>query len=253
MHHRLYRIGGLGARELFLLGFSADNRGNSHCFLIEIVVNIEHFKGFFLSLLGGGVHSVTLLPEELGGAQERTGSFFPSYNAAPLIVELGQVAVCIDDLFIVLAEKCFGCRANGKTLGELFLTADSYPSALGSKALDVVFFLLQKAFGNKHGHVNVLMACFLKASVQVGLNKLPDSVAVGADHHAALYARIVYKLGLFYYVGVPFCEINVAARNCLDHFFVACHISASVGFLLYNISIIQHFYYFSSVFDLRAK
>ena len=170
VHHRFDGICRLGARELFLLGFLTDNCGNSEGLGVKVGVDLEHSQGFLLSLLGGGVHGVTLLPEKLRGSQKRTGGFFPAYHAAPLVIELGKVAVGLDNLFIVLAEERFGGGTNRKTLGELFLTADRYPRAFGCKALYVVFFSLKKALGNEHRHIHVLVTGFLEASVHVSLH-----------------------------------------------------------------------------------
>ena len=238
VHHRLDCIGSLCTCELFLLGFLTDYRRDSQCLGIKIAVNLEHFEGFFLGFLSGGVHCVAFLPEEFRGAKERTGCLFPSYDRAPLVVELGQVAVGVDYLFIMLAEKRFGCGADGEALGELFLTADCYPRTFGSEALDVILFLLEKAFGDKHRHIDILVACLLKAPVHIRLHKLPDCIAVGADYHAALYARIINELSLFYYIGVPFCKVLVAAGDSLDHFFVVSHIYSSKKVFYRNISII---------------
>ncbi len=88
----------------------------------------------------------------------------------------------------MLAEKCFGCRPYAKPFGKLFLTAVSDPCNLGSKARNMVLFLLQKAFGDKHGHIDIFVSCFLKASVKVLLNKLPYSIAIWPDNHTTLYA-----------------------------------------------------------------
>lgn len=200
-----------------------DNCRDRKGLAVKIVVNVEHTQGLLLSLLRGFVHCMTLLPQKFRGAQERTGGFFPSYNAAPLVVELWKVAVGVDDLFVVLAEKRLGGWAHSQTLVELFLTADSYPCTFGSKALNVILLLLEQAFGDKHRHINVLVTGLLKAAVKVSLDIFPNSVAVGTDHHAALYAGIINQLCLFYDVGIPFCKILVAACDSLDHFFIVSH------------------------------
>lgn len=59
----------------------------------------------------GFVHGVAFLPQELGGAQERTRRFLPAHNGAPLVVELRQVAVRVDDLLVMLAEENLTRRA----------------------------------------------------------------------------------------------------------------------------------------------
>ena len=228
MHHRLDCVCRLSAGELLLLGFLTDDSGDCEGLGVEVGVDLEHFQGFRLSLLGGRVHCMTLLPEKLRGSQKRAGRLFPANDAAPLVVELGQIAVGLDDLLVVLAKERFGGWTYSQTLGELFLTADRYPRAFGCEALNVVFLSLEKAFGNEHRHIYVLVTCFLEASVHICLHKLPESVAVGTDNHAAFNARIIDQFSLFDNICVPFRKILVAARNSLDHFFIFSHIYSSV-------------------------
>jgi hypothetical protein len=131
---------------------------------------------------------MTLLPQELRGTKEGTGSLLPSYYVTPLIIELGKITVGMNYIFIMLAEKSLGRGTNRKTLGKSVLTAKGYPSALGSKALNVVLLFLKKAFGDKHRHIYIFYACFFKATVKVFLDIFPDAVAVGTDNHTALNA-----------------------------------------------------------------
>ena len=107
----------------------------------------------------------------------------------------------------MLAEKRLRCRAHAKPVLELFVSAVSYPRNLGSKALNVIFFFLQKALGDKHRHTNILVTQRLETRVKVFLNVLPDSVAIRSDDHTALYAGVLDKLCLFADVGIPLCEI----------------------------------------------
>ena len=109
----------------------------------------------------------------------------------------------------MLAEKCLGSGANAKSVLQLLVAAHCYPCNLGSKALNVVFLLLEQALGNEHRHANIFMTCCLEHTVKDMLDIFPDSICVGADHHAALYACVFYQLSLFAYIGVPLCEILV--------------------------------------------
>ena len=186
VHHRLTCIGFFCACKFFLFGLSADYRRNCKRFSVEALVNVEHTQCFFSCLFLCFVHCVTFLPQELGSTQERTCCLFPSNNTAPLIVKLGQITVCIDYLLVMLAEKRFGSRANAKTLGKLFLSSDCYPRTFGSKSLNVVFFLLKQAFGDKHWHIDILVTCFLKSAVKVSLYIFPDCIAVRSDYHTSL-------------------------------------------------------------------
>ena len=219
VHHGLDGIGSLSTCKLFLLGFLTNDGGNRQCIAIEVTVNVQHLDGLFLSLLCSFVHGVTLLPKELGGTQERTGGLFPTHDVAPLVVQLGQVTVGLNDIAIVLAEQRLGGGADGQALGQLVLTADRDPSTLGSKALYVILLLLQKGFGDQHGHIYIFVARGLESCIQILLDIFPDRIAVGTDNHAAVHAGIVNQLGLLDNVGVPLTEINVHGRDLFNLFF----------------------------------
>ena len=124
----------------------------------------------------------------------------------------------------MLAEERLGGGTDGKSLGELVLAAKGYPRALGRKSLYVILFLLEKALGDKHGHVNILVTERLEARVKILLNVLPDRIAVGTDDHASLDAGVVDQLCFFYNVGEPLREVHVHGRDLLHHFcIVLCH------------------------------
>ena len=105
MHHALDGVGSLGAVELLLLGLPAPGDGHSQDVFAEVGVEVQDADGELLGLLGGGVHGVALLPQELPVAQEGTGGFLPAEHGAPLVIELGQVPVGLDDVLVVLAEQ----------------------------------------------------------------------------------------------------------------------------------------------------
>ncbi len=108
---------------------------------------------------------------------------------------------------IMLAEKSLGSRSDAELFGEFLGSADSDPRAFGRKSLYMILFFLQKALGDKQGHVNILMSRFLKTLVHLLLDKLPYCVAVGTYNHTALYTSVVDKVGFFYDVGIPFREV----------------------------------------------
>ena len=224
VHESLDAVGVLGTCEL--VGgslYALDNR-NRKIALVEVCVNVQHLNSLLACLLRGGVHSVALLPEELTGSEEGTSGLLPTNDRAPLIVELGKVAVGVDNVSVMLAEESLGSRTNAKLLGELFCAAVSYPCNLGSKARNVILLLLEKRFGNEHRHIYVLVTELLESGVKDSLNILPDSVAVGANDHTSLYAGVVDKIGLLYDVGVPFCEVLVHRGDLCDELLVVlCH------------------------------
>ena len=244
VHHRFDCICFLSTGKLFFLCLSADNSRDSQGFLVEIRINLEHSKGFFPCLLLSFVHCMTLLPQKLACTQEWTGSFLPSHNRAPLVIKLWQISVCFNNFAVMLAKQGFGCWANTKSFVKLFVTANSYPSTFRGKALNMVLFLLEQAFGNKHRHINIFVTCFLKSSVKVSLDILPDSITVWTNNHTSLNTAIINKLCLFYNVGVPLCKVLVTACNGRNKLFVISHFHKPLSSLLRIVFIIQKTYCF---------
>ena len=219
VHHGLNGIGSHSTRELFLLGLLTDDSGDCQHVAVEIAVDVQHSDGLLLCLFCSFVHGVALLPKELGGTQEGTGGLFPTHDVAPLVIQLGQVTVGLNDGAIVLAEQRFGGRTDCQTLGQLVLTANGDPSALGCKALNVILFLLKQGLGDQHGHVHVLVTRSLKSCVQILLDIFPDRIAVGTDDHAAVHTGIIHQLSLLDNVGVPLTEVNVHGCDLFNLFF----------------------------------
>ena len=123
----------------------------------------------------------------------------------------------------MLAEQGLRRGANGQALGQTVLSAKGDPRTLGRKALHVILLLGQKALGNKHRHIYVLMTQRLKASVQILLNVFPNRIAVGAKDHTTLNAGVVHQLCFFHHVGIPLCKIGIHGRDLFNHFLIVCH------------------------------
>ena len=105
VHKRLNGVCSLRSRKAFLCGLFALYNRNSKRFLGKAGVNIEHADSFFPCFLCGCMESMTLLPEELARAQKRAGGLFPAYNAAPLVIQLRQIPVGMNNILKVIAEK----------------------------------------------------------------------------------------------------------------------------------------------------
>ena len=110
----------------------------------------------------------------------------------------------------------------GRTAQALFqrvAAAGGDPGHLGGKAVDQLALFLQQAFGDEHGHSHVLVAGSLKTAVQVLLDVLPDGVAIGAQHHKALYAGVLDQFGLGADVGVPLGKVDLLCGDRFEPFF----------------------------------
>ena len=226
LHHRLDGVGRLGTGKLLLVGLATLDNGDAQVVLGKIGVAVQLLLGLGLGLLGGLVDGVTLLPPELTGAQERAGGFLPADDAAPLVVQHGQVAVGVQHMAEMVAEHRLAGGAHRKALLQRVAAAGGDPGDLGRKAVDQLALLLQQALGDEHGHGHVLMAGGLEAGVQIFLDVFPDGVAIGAQHNKALDAGILDQLGLRADVGVPLGEVDLLSGDRLDHFFlIVCHFS----------------------------
>lgn len=223
MHHALDRVGLPRALELLLVGLDADKDRDRQLVHDEVREDIQDQQRLVARLPLGRVERVALVPEEFAVAQERARGLLPAHDAAPLVVELREVAPGVNDVLPVLAEQRFRRRAHAQTLLERLAAADRHPRALGRKALDVVLLLLQEAFGDQHREVDVFVPRLLKAAVQLPLDVFPDRVAVGPVNEHALDRRIVDQLRLFADVGIPLREVGVARRDRF-HSLLLCHI-----------------------------
>ena len=89
MHHGFdaQRVDGTG--EFLAFAFGANQNRHGHVVFGELLVDFDHSSGFFFGLLTGGVGSMALLPQELGGAQEKAGAHFPANHIGPLVDEKG--------------------------------------------------------------------------------------------------------------------------------------------------------------------
>ena len=207
VHQRLDCISRLCACKFFFVCFLAFYNRDCKNFLTEVCIYIQHLNGSLFRLFSCCMSSMAFLPQKFSGTQERTGCFFPADYRTPLIVNLRKISVGLDLLLIKIAEQSLRGRTHTETLLKRIQSAVSYPCNLRRKALYVILFFLKKRLRNKHRHVNILNACFFESSVQLILDVFPDGIAGRLDHHAALYACVIAKLCLFYYVSIPLRKI----------------------------------------------
>ncbi len=211
LHHRLHREGVDGAGEAFRLGFLPGDDRDGEMVAQEVLVEfVDEFR-FLDGLLLRGVGGVALLPEELGGAQEEAGAHLPAHHVGPLVDEQRQVAVALDPAREGGADDGLGGRADdvgfgqfpggdhaglaglGVLLGLEAVMGDD--RALGGEALDVLGLLLEVGERDEEREVGVLVAGGLEASVELGLDVLPEGVAPGLDDHAAADRGVLRQVG----------------------------------------------------------
>lgn len=87
------------ARKSFIFGLAAANHGTSEKLFVNLGVDLLDLDLELGGVLGGGVSSVTFLPKELAGANERCWVLeLPSDDIGPLVGKQGQVTVRSDPL-----------------------------------------------------------------------------------------------------------------------------------------------------------
>ncbi len=195
--------------------FAAPDHGHGQHVLHKVRVDVQHPHGLLAGLFLGGVHGVALLPQELPVAQEGAAGLLPAQDGAPLVVQLGQVPVGVDDVLVVLAEQGLGGGTDAVALLQLLAAAVGDPGALGGEALHMVLLLLEQGLGDEHGQVHVLVAGLLELLVQRVLDVLPDGVAIGAVDEHALDGGVVDQLRLPAHVGVPLGKVHLHIGDLL--------------------------------------
>src|SRR3984893_6941448 len=101
---------------------------------------------------------VSLLPEELGRPQDAAGPQLPPADVAPLVCELGKVAMRLDVAADQGADDGLACRPDGQPLVQLAVASGpGDPGHLGRAALDVLGLLHQKLLRDEERGVPVLV------------------------------------------------------------------------------------------------
>ena len=87
LHHCLDGISVEGTGETLSLTLHTLQYRNTHIVLSKLSVNLQHLLSLCLSLFLGSMSGMTLLPEELRGTEEWTGTHLPTHYVAPLVAE----------------------------------------------------------------------------------------------------------------------------------------------------------------------
>ncbi len=158
-HHRFAceRVG--GARETFARGLeSDDDRHREHVDHEVLVDLVEDADRVVARVHLRRVRGVTLLPEELAGAQEEARAQLPAHDVRPLVEEQRKVAVALDPLGHELADDGLARRSHDDRLVELLAAGDGDHRQLGAEALDVLGLPLEVRLGDEQREVGVLGA-----------------------------------------------------------------------------------------------
>ena len=236
LHHRLDRVGRDGTGEALVLGLLASDDVDREAGLGKFAVHLEHLQRLVARLVGGGVSSMALLPEELAGAQEHPRAHLPADNVGPLVDEDGQVAPRLHPAREGGADHRLRGGADDERLLELrgrigdeAARAVRYQPVVGNdrhllgEALDVLGLLLEIGERDEEREIAILVAGRLDSVVEEALDPLPDAVTPGANDHAAAHARFLGEVGFGDDGLVPGGEIRLAGDGeCVLHGGATC-------------------------------
>ena len=155
LHHRFDAPSLDRAGEAFAFGLLATDHRHREPVLREVGVDVEHLHRLGLGFLVGGVGGVTLLPEELRGAEEHAGPHLPTDDVGPLVDQQRKVAMALDPLGKGRADDHLAGGANDEglfelargheaTVGTRFQPVMGDHRALLGEAVDVLGLLLQE-------------------------------------------------------------------------------------------------------------
>ena len=155
------------------------------------------------------MRSVSLLPQELGCAQEQACTHLPAQHICPLVAKDWKVAIRLNPVAVCIPNDCFRCRANDKLLlksgcriyyhtlsiGIGLQAIVCHHSALLCKTLHMVGLTAEERLRDKQWEIGIHVACGLKHIIELTLHLLPDCISVGLNHHAASHCRLLCKVG----------------------------------------------------------
>ena len=217
LHHGFDGVGLESTCKALVGSLDTLNDGDSHVFLSKVGIDVEHLDGLSLGLFLSGMGSVTLLPQELGGAQEHTGAHLPTEYVSPLVDEQWQIAIAVDPIAVgvpddgltggtdhqFLLQTCRGVDDDTLTLRIIHQAVMGNNSALLGEAFHMISLSAQERLGNEQGEISVLHAGSLEHVIKLTLHLFPDGVAIRLDDHAATHSRLLGQVGFHYQFIIP--------------------------------------------------
>ncbi len=128
-------------------------------------------------------------------AEKQSRPHFPTHDVGPLVDQERQVPVAPDPPCKCGADDGLRCRPDDIGLGQF--TARNHPTVLQFKpvvrdhgafrgeALDMGGFLFEVTHRNEQRKIGIFVACRFKVGIELALDRFPDPVTPGLDHHAA--------------------------------------------------------------------
>ena len=161
---------------------------------------------------------MAFLPEKFRRAEEDTRPELPTDDIRPLVQEEGQVAVALNPACHDLAEEGLAGWPHDDWLFKPPPACMGDDGKLGAEPGDVLGLFAHVALRDEQRQVDVLGPGRLDPLIDLGLDALPEGVAVGTDDHGAPDGAILGELGLGQDVLVPLGEIfGLGCEDGLGH------------------------------------
>ena len=148
--------------------------------------------------------------------RNRRGLQLPADGVRPLVVEQRQVAVGLHPARVRRPDQRLRGRTHRQRLFEPLPARLGHDRDLGREPLDELAFLSEHRHGHEQREVEVLVARGLDPVVERALDRLPDRVSVGLDHHRAADGRVLGQLGPANHLAVPAREVRRLAGQCVS-------------------------------------
>ena len=202
-HHGLDAEAGKRPFEALLVALAPGDNGDGRLVDREIRIHVQHAHRLGERVFVRGVGGVAFLPQKLHRAQKQARAQLPAHHVRPLVEQQRQIAVGLNPLLERPADDRFRSGAHDQRLFQFLAPADGHDGQFRRKALHVLGFLLDEAFGNEEREIGVFVAGGLKTSVERVFDRFPQFVTVGLDDHAAAHRRIVRQVGFLHHVRIP--------------------------------------------------
>ena len=222
-HQAFHGVGRFCSGKFFLFRLSSAHNRDCKNIFKKVCIAVELLFGLCFCFFCGFVDGVPFLPPEFTGTKERSRSFLPADDRAPLVVQHWEFAVGMQDLRPVITEHSLRSRTESKSLFKLFAAAHSDPCYLRCKSVDEFPFFFEKAFRDQDRHCHVDMSGFLELCIHDLLHILPDGITIGAKDGKALNRCILDKFCFSADIGIPLSKILLHIGNLLN-FFLFRHI-----------------------------
>ena len=234
LHHSLNGEGVECSCKPLVRRLVSDDDRKRHGIAREVRIDIHHLLCLLLGLLACRVRSVSLLPEEFCGTEEKPRPHLPAHDVRPLVAENRKVTPRFNPSLVGVPDDGLRSRTDDEFLFEFcgrihnhacsirvfHQTVMRHHGALFRKSLHVLGLPAEERLRNEKREICVLMPCFLEFPVQNMLHLFPDCIAVRLDYHTSSDCGTLRQISLHHKVVIPLRVILRPFCNFLCHIYI---------------------------------